>query len=156
MSTPLATIIVETLSGFPEVGVTEAIIPLLSVDDDGYPNVCLLSRAQLEADLSHIFAIITGSTTKANVVRDRRATLVVFTSKAAYYCKLEVVSLAEQNGSLCAVLAHDSTKVDGDGSILMTPPRYIPTEATARFENWEASRSILSELRTTFIEQSGA
>lgn len=42
--------VVTALAGQPVVGSWESMFPLLTVDGSGFPNVCLLSRAELRAD----------------------------------------------------------------------------------------------------------
>ncbi|MBV9047720.1 MAG: hypothetical protein JOY58_05605 [Solirubrobacterales bacterium] len=66
---------------------------MLTVDADGFPHVCLLSRAELEAGVSEIRGVIASQTTSANLKRSRRATLMVIDPAAAWYCKLEVLGL---------------------------------------------------------------
>ena len=144
--------VVEALSGYPEVGVADVMIPLLTVDADGYPHVCLLSRAELDADLAHVFAVVTSPTTRANILRDRRATLVVFTESAACYCKLDVTFVDDDDGVLRTAFAVASTKVDGDESFAMAPPRYLATDAIAASENWARSRLLLKKLRASLSD----
>lgn len=141
--------VVDALSGYPEVGVAEVMMPLLTVDSDGYPHVCLLSRAELDADVARVFAVVTSPTTRANILRDRRATLVVFTESAAYYCKLDGESVQDDGVTLWGTFEPASTKVDGDASFAMAPPRYLPTDAIATSEDWARSRSLLEELRAS-------
>ncbi|HUZ40378.1 MAG TPA: hypothetical protein VMU68_03170 [Acidimicrobiales bacterium] len=145
--------IVDTLTGYPEVGVPDIMIPLLTVDERGYPHVCLLSRAELNADTNHIYAVVASSVSKSNILRDRRATLIVFTRSAAYYSKLDAALLKEDGHLLGVVFTLHSIKEDGDESFHMEVPRYLPTEAIALMEHWEQSRSLLGELLTQGAEE---
>jgi hypothetical protein len=145
--------IVEALTGYPEVGVPDAIIPLLTVDEAGYPHVCLLSRAELDADASHIYAVVASTVSKSNIRRDRRATLILFTALAAYYCKLDVATINEDDGLLGIVFTVSSTKKDGDESFHMQAPNYLPTEAIASNEHWTHSRTLLRELKTEYSDK---
>ena len=43
--------------------------PILTVDGDGYPHVCLLSCAELAADEYHVFAVVASGTTIENIRR---------------------------------------------------------------------------------------
>jgi len=142
------TTVIEALTGYPQVGVSEIIIPLLTVDIDGYPNVCLLSRAQVDADAEHVYAVVAGLGTKSNILSNRHATLIIFTTGVVHYCKMDAASLSDQGNLLCAVFTIASTKVDGNGSLPVEAPRYIPTEAVVTFEDWGGSRAILSALKT--------
>lgn len=78
------------------------VISLLTVGEDGCPNVCLLSPYQVVArDGRTIFlAVYEGSRTSANLAERRNATLVIFLPPAAYYIKGDtepVESSAEGN-----------------------------------------------------------
>ena len=67
------------------------VVSLLTVGDDGYPNVCLLSPYQVVArDGRTVFlAVYGGSKTSANLAKRRNATLVLFLPPAAHYLKGE-------------------------------------------------------------------
>src|SRR5581483_12375611 len=80
----------QALTGRPQVGEWELIVPFLTVDPAGFPHVCLLSRAELEADGLELRAVIFGQNTIANLERQQRATLVVVLPEAAWYCKLRL------------------------------------------------------------------
>jgi hypothetical protein len=144
---PVPTTIVETLSGFPTVGVSEVIVPLITIDGLGYPNISLLSRAQLDADSKHIYAIVTGTNTKTNLERDHKATLVVFTAEAVHYCKLDAINFKTTDSQLCTTFSVSSTKADSTGSVLIESPRFIPTESIESLENWDDCRQLLLELK---------
>lgn len=65
------------------------VIALLTVDEKGYPNVCLLSPFQVVAKDSStiLFEVYSGSKTQVNLWKRKRATLVIFLPPAAYYVK---------------------------------------------------------------------
>ena len=65
------------------------VISLLTVSEDRYPNVCLLSPYQVVAkDGQTIFlAVYEGSRTSANLAKHKGATLILFLPPAAYYVK---------------------------------------------------------------------
>ena len=77
------------------------VVSLLTVGEDGYPNVCLLSPFQLVAkDRSTILiAVYEGSRTLVNLARRKSATLVVFLPPAAYYIKGTVAPVSQWRGS---------------------------------------------------------
>ena len=145
--------IVDALIGYPEVGVSDIMIPLLTVDEAGYPHVCLLSRAELDADTNHIYAVIASPVSKSNILRDRQATLIVFAASAAYYSKLDATLIKEDDHLLGVVFTLHSIKEDGDESFNMEAPRYLPTDAIASMEHWARSRSFLRELLTLHAEE---
>ena len=144
----IPTSIVEALIGYPEVGVSDVIIPLITVDEAGYPHVCLLSRAELNADTNHIYAVVASTACRANLWRDRRATIIIFTVSTAYYCKLDAAVLRDDGELLGVVFTILLIKEDGDESFHMEAPRYLPTDAIALKEHWARSRSLLLELQT--------
>ena len=145
--------IVDALIGYPEVGVSDAMIPLLTVDEAGYPHICLLSRAELDAGTNHIYAVVASRVSKSNILRDRRATLIVFTVGAAYYAKLDAALIKEEGHLLGIVFTLHSIKKDGDDSFHMEAPRYLPTNEIALMEHWARSRSFLRELPTLHAEE---
>lgn len=149
MAEEIPTSIIGAITGYPEVGVPDLIVPLLTVDEMGYPHVCLLSRAELHADTNHIYAVVASPVSKSNVVRDRRATLVLFTSRSAYYSKLDADLIEEDGHMLGIVFSLHSMKVDGDESFHMETPRYLPTDEIALMEHWERSRTFLRRLQTS-------
>jgi hypothetical protein len=153
MAEHIPTSIVDALIGYPEVGVSDAMIPLLTVDEAGYPHVCLLSRAELDADTNHIYAVVASRASKSNILRDRRATLIVFTVGAAYYSKLDAALFKEEGHLLGVVFTLHSIKKDGDESFHMEAPRYLPTNEIASMEHWARSRSFLRELPTLHSEE---
>ena len=110
--------IVDALIGYPEVGVSDIMIPLLTIDEAGYPHVCLLSRAELDADTNHIYAVVASPVTRLNILRDRRATLIVFTASAAYYSKLDATLMKDDGHLLGVIFTLHSIKEDGDESFL--------------------------------------
>ena len=152
MSDQIPTAIVDGLAGFPQIDVLDIIIPLLTVDDAGFPHVCLLSRAELSADENHVYAVVSSTVSKANLVRERRATIALITPKAAYYCKLDVDFLERDDYLLGVVFSYSSMKVDGDESFHMQPPQYLPTREISESEHWNKSRPFLERLQATYGE----
>ena len=72
------------------------VLTLLTTDEDGFPNVCLLSPFQVLARDNHtiVFAVYSGSKTQVNLSERGRATFVVFLPPAAYYVKGRVESIS--------------------------------------------------------------
>jgi hypothetical protein len=134
------------VDGWPSVGQWDPMIPLLTVDAAGFPHVCLLSRAELEADGNHLFAVIASPTTMANLQRSGKATLVTVGRAAAVYTKLTTDQIVVEHDWIGVVFDVASVKFDALG-ITLTPPCYMPTESLAVQENWELIRALLVKLK---------
>jgi hypothetical protein len=143
----IPTSIVDALIGYPEIGLSDAMIPLLTVDEAGYPHV------ELDADRNHIYAVVASRVSKSNILRDRRATLIVFTVGVAYYAKLDAALIKEEGHLLGVVFTLHSIKKDGDESFHMEAPSYLPTNEIASMEHWARTRSFLRELPTLHAEE---
>ncbi len=134
------------LCGWPEVGIWDQMFAMLTVDSEGFPHVCLLSRAELEAGVSEIRAVIASQTTSANLQRSGRATLVVIDPTAAWYCKLEVLSLrVEGEEPLAAKFQIVSVKRDS-ADVALKPALFMPTAAVSIEEDWKRSKRLLAAL----------
>lgn len=137
------------IDGRPTIGEWDVMLPLLTVDDSGFPHVCLLSRAELDADAEQVYAVLASPTTIGNVRRDGMATLVVVDKDAAVYCKLRASGVTEstEDGDWLAVtFAVASVKRDGIG-VPLRPPEYLVTESVQVDENWARSAKLLDELK---------
>jgi hypothetical protein len=136
--------IVAALAGSPEVGAWEPLFPLLTVDEPGFPHVCLLSRAELDSDASHVYAALASPTTVNNLTHRPTATLVVIADDSAYYLKLRVV---HASGSvLTGVVFEVISSVRDSLAIPLTPPRYLVTSSLPVAEAWAQSAELLSRL----------
>jgi Pyridoxamine 5'-phosphate oxidase len=136
------------LEGWPEVGAWDQMFALLTVDSEGFPHVCLLSRAELQADANEVRAVIASTNTAANLRRTGRATLIVIGPEAGWYCKLRLLcSEAGEDSLLAASFQVASIKRDAAG-VALEPPRFMPTAALPIEENWERSRRMLAALPT--------
>jgi hypothetical protein len=134
------------VDGRPKVGTWEEMFALLTVDSQTFPHVCLLSRAELQADAVEIHAVIASPNTAANLRRTHRATLVVIGSDAGWYCKLQLLcSSVEEDTVLAARFQVVSIKHDAAG-VALEPPRFMPTAALMSAEGWERSSRILAAL----------
>lgn len=136
--------IVAALTGRPEIGSWEPMFPLLTIDDAGFPHVCMLSRAELEADENYIYAALASQTTVSNVSRRPAATLVVIGDDSAYYAKLAAV---HASASVPAAVAFEVTSSVRDSlAIPLMPPRYLVTSSLPVAEAWAQSAQLLSAL----------
>lgn len=134
------------LTGAPVVGQWDVMLPLLTVDDKGFPNVCLLSRAELDVDDERVYAVAASGTTVDNLWARGRATLIVVGDEAAVYCKLAAESLVPDGDWLAVTFRVESVKRDGNG-IPLRPPRYLVAESLATEENWARSAKLLDRMK---------
>ena len=138
--------VVEQLTGLPVPGRQEAALPFLTVDDEGFPHVCLLSRAEVEADAGEVRAVLASRRTRANLARDGRACLVVVEGTTAHSLKLVLVRSHAVDGRLAAAFSLADHRADSLG-IPLTPLGYLPTEDLSDLERWDLSARGLAELR---------
>ena len=136
--------IVAALAGSPEVGAWEPMFPLLTVDEAGFPHVCLLSRAELHADIHHVYAALASPTTVNNLSRRPAATLMVIAADSAHYLRLGVI---HTSGSvLTGVVFEAISSVRDSLAIPLMPPRYLVTSSLPVAEAWAQSEELLSRL----------
>lgn len=141
--------VVGALSGFPEHGAWDPMFPLLTIDEAGFPHVCLLSRSELDADESRIFAVVASGGTKENIRRSRVATLVVVLSDAALYCKLRATELDDSEPGLLGVAFWlHSFKSDGIG-VPLKSSCFLASEEVEEQEDWTSRRRLLARLAST-------
>ena len=136
--------ILTALTGRPEVGSWEPMFPLLTVDETGFPHVCMLSRAELEADDHHIYAALASPTTVSNLSRRPVATLMVIGDDSAHYAKLRAV---HASASAPAAVVFDLVSSVRDSlAIPLRPPRYQVTSSLPAAEAWAQSAELLASL----------
>jgi hypothetical protein len=136
--------VVAMLAGRPVAGTWEPMFPLLTVDDSGFPHVCLLSRAELAADNRRVYAVLTSRNTIANLNRDGQATLFAVGADTAVYVKLivrESLSDGDWLGVACEVA---SAKTDSL-HVPLRPPQYLVTQVSVT-ENWARGERMLARL----------
>ena len=141
-------VVLSTLAGQPVPGVPEQAVPLLTVDQAGFPHVCLLSRAELEADQHEVRAAVASTRTRANLERDGRACLVVVEDTTAHYLKLRVTRRLEVAGRLALAFELEEHRADSLG-IPLEPMRFTPTAALAELEHWDKSAEALEAARAS-------
>lgn len=122
-------------------------IPLLTIDEVGFPHVALLSRGQIRAsqDPAELLAAVWGPGTRANLLARRRATVVLVSGQTAFYLKLTVVSTVEHAQRLGVVLrlaecTTDSAQVD------LAPLGFRISAELAEREGWAADAQVLDLL----------
>lgn len=123
--------VMEVLS--PNLPRRNLVICLLTVGEDGYPNVCLLSPFQVVAASRDtvLFAVYNGTRTQTNLSERKSATFVLFLPPAAYYIK----------GDVEPMRLHGTTGVTGNTVHKMTVTRATrdyyrraPITSSASFE----------------------
>ncbi|MDT7693735.1 MAG: hypothetical protein QOI75_3102 [Pseudonocardiales bacterium] len=145
---PTAAIPVElrsALAGRPTVGDWDVMFPWLTIDDAGFPHVCLLSRAELDADRDRVHAVLASPTTISNLRRHPQATLVAIDEHAATYAKLTVARGITDGSWLGVTCTLASVKRDGL-PIPLQPPRYLATDTVAASEDWQRAAQLLTRL----------
>lgn len=140
--------IVAVLAGSPEIGSWESMFPLLTVDEAGFPHVCLLSRAELEADPRHVYAALASPTTVRNLSRRPAATLMVIVDDCARYLKLTMVHTS--GSGLTAVVFEVTSSVRDSLSIPLMPPRYLVASSLPVAEAWAQSAELLARLTASW------
>lgn len=135
----------------------DQVIPLLTVDADGYPHVALLSRGQLRASPGgqELLAAVSGARTRASLLSNRRATVILVSDRTAYYLKLDVASTIEHVGRLGAVLRMVRCISDSAGVDLAPMGFRRSTELAAR-EGWDDDAVVLDLLEQARLGQEGA
>jgi hypothetical protein len=144
MAMTVAPEIVAVLAGWPEVGSWEPIFPFLTVDDLGFPHVCLLSRAELYANEHHVFAVLASPTTVNNLSRRPVATLVVILDDSAHYLKVRAVHA--RTPAPAAVIFEVVSSVRDSLAIPLRPPQYLVTSSLPVAEAWARSAELLASL----------
>ena len=138
--------VVEQLTGLPVPGRQEAALPFLTVDDEGFPHVCLLSRAEVEADAGEVRVVLASRRTRANLARDGRASLLVVEGTTAHSLKLVLVRSHAVEDRLAAAFSLADHSADSLG-IPLSPLAYLPTDDLSDLERWDLSARGLAELR---------
>ena len=141
--------IVAALAGSPEVASWEPMFPLLTVDDSGFPHVCLLSRAELQADAQHVYAVLASPTTVSNLRQRPAATLLVVLADSACYLKVRPVHIGPS--APAEVVFEVITSARDSLAIPLKAPQYLVARSLPAAEAWERS----AELLTGLVERYG-
>jgi hypothetical protein len=135
------------LAGEPEDGAWEPVAHLLTVDDDGFARVCLLSRAELAAGEDTVSCVVRARHTIANLRRTRQGLLVVAGGEAAYYVRLRVLATLEEaaGGRLAVALAVVAAEHDTLG-VPLRPMTFRASAALRSDEQWDGNRALLGRV----------
>jgi hypothetical protein len=135
------------LQGEPRVGTAaEQAYVFLTTDAAGAPHVCLLSRAQLDADTDAVRAVVYSSGTKANLERRGLACLVVIAGGAAHYCTLAVRRQMVAGRLTGYAMELTSYRCDEVPGAQLQGMRYRVTEQMPKDEDWATTRRMLGDL----------
>ena len=136
------------LSGDAAEDAWEPVFLLLTVGADGYPQVCQLSRAEIEAAPPGVVrVVIRARRTITSLRRDGRGRLVVVGGQSAYYLSLRAgATLAEDDGRTLAVsFAVEATEADTLG-IPLRPMMFQSSAYVRDRERWADNRALLNRL----------
>lgn len=118
----------------------------LTVDHQGFPHVALTSSVELTAGADGTLrAVLAGTTTRANVLRTRRASLIAVEGDTIHTVKLEVRRATESEGVLGVVFEVCSHKADSLG-IPLSPIGFRATPELAGLEQWDRAGRVLARL----------
>jgi hypothetical protein len=138
--------LLDLLRGPAEVGRQEQAFVFLTVDEHGYPNPALLSRAELDAGADgSVLAVVASTRTKANLAREGLATLIAVEGTVAHYAKLRMLGSVDEAGVVGACFEVVEHKRDSIG-IELSPISFRPTAGVAALEHWETSARVLRAL----------
>lgn len=141
--------VVTAIAGLPSVGTWDTVVPILTVDESGFPHVCLLSRSELDGDEAELRAAVTSRVTIENLRRTGQATLLIVVRDTSFYCKMAVIrSDEDEPGLFGAAFALISVKRDSIG-VPLRPSEYLVVEGLPDSENWAASSRLLSRMAAT-------
>lgn len=133
------------LSGKPEMGSPEQVIPLLTVDSNGFPHACLLSRAQLDATGSEIRAAITSWGTRANLRNNGVALILVTLGETVHHLKMGVLRAHDEKKVLLVAFEPIHYKADTLG-IEVTPMSFKAGPWISSLEHWAETEMMLRSL----------
>jgi hypothetical protein len=127
------------------MGGAEQVVPLLTVDANGLPHACLLSRAQLDASATEVRAAITSPGTRANLRRSAGALILVTLGDTVHHCKLGVLRARDSHGVLLVAFELLGHKADTLG-IALEPMTFVASAGIASFEHWDETAVMLRSL----------
>ncbi len=136
------------LSGKPEMGKAEQVIPLLTVDSNGFPHACLLSRAQIDASGSEIRAAITSWGTRANLRYHGVALILVTIGETVHHLKLGVLRAHDEKRVLLVAFEPIQYKADTLG-IQVQPMSFLAGPWISSLEHWDETATMLRSLDQT-------
>jgi hypothetical protein len=137
--------VVALLAGGTRDGEWEPVFPLLTVDEDGFPRVCLLSRAELELDRGGLRCVLHSRHTTANLRRVPSGLLIIVHGVTAYYLRLTVRQVLREERKMAVRFAVEAVEEDS----LRTPLQAMAFLASSRVravETVDVNRALFDRL----------
>jgi hypothetical protein len=128
------------------LGRVEPFLLLLTVDIDGHPRHCALSRTELAVVGSFLDAALYARRTGENLLRDGTATLVAVDDDEIVSFRLATNRTLRVDGLLTVRFDVLGMNIDSLG-VELRSPTFVPTAELARSERWDATRRALDTLR---------
>jgi hypothetical protein len=119
---------------------------LLTVDADGHPRHCALSRTELAVVGSFLDAALYARRTSENLQRERAATMIVVDGDEIVSFRLSTYRIVRLDALLGVRFEVIGVESDSLG-VELRPPAFVPTAELARDEHWDATRQALETLR---------
>ncbi len=140
-----AALLAPLVAGDAVIGENEQVFALLSVDADGSPRSCALSRTEIAMHGTAVHVALHARRTTTNIERERRATLVAYGGDDIIAVRLVLDSAISDAGLFGARLAIVDAETDSLG-IPLQPPTFVPTAELSIQEHWERTRAVLAHL----------
>jgi hypothetical protein len=137
--------VLEQLDGLPVDGMWEPVFPLLTSDPGGETRICLLSRAELEAEPRILRCAIRSRRTSANLQRARVAVLQVVGGSASWSLRTRVGRVVVDDGGLAAELHITDVERDSLG-IPLRPMSFLANAALGVQERWDDNATLFAQL----------
>ena len=137
--------VIERLAGFPVPGEWEPVFPLLTTDPGGEPRVCLMSRAELEAEPRRVRCAVRSRRTSANLRRTRLAVLQVVDDTVSWSIRTRLGRVVVDDGGLAAELLVTAVERDSLG-IPLRPMGFLADGSVAALERWDDNAALFARL----------
>jgi hypothetical protein len=143
--------VVGLLAGTPVPATWEPVFPLLTTDPSGEPRICLLSRAELQAEPGTVFCALRSRRTTANLRRTGTAVLQVVegTTSWSIRTRLGRTVSGEPDDTGRAGLAAELTVIHIERDSLGIPLRpmgFLADAALAVTERWDDNAALFARL----------
>lgn len=136
--------VLDLLANERGLGDREPMFPLLTVDPDGFPRVCMLSRGELWPAEGDLIVVVAARRASANLERTRRATLLIVLENELVYVRLHLAGARRaESGVLVARLVGEGVEEDGAG-VALRPMTFTSTRDLAAREHTRQNRDLVS------------
>jgi len=137
--------LVASMQGTPTVGTLDPAFALLTVDEEGSVDVCLLSRTELRASERSLGIVVASSKARRNLRSRGRATLLAVVDNVAHYLTLLVEQMIEEEGAM-AVRMTPLRHLRDDLGIELHPILFRVDERLEVMERWERTGWLFQRL----------